>query len=412
MRLRLLVLAALFGGAATASVAQTAYTSPDCPAPDDAITVSAVASTDKVYGPAPLSVTVTGGVVKLVTYWYWNDFSPPPAPVRASIGKLPEGAYRLDVYAREYLGPDAAGPEALAASKSFVVRANPPPCAAENIVAVDPLLHTAKVGEPYASIPTLRAVDAHGHPVSGVAINLTRFPAIGPTQADFASRPQQVTTGANGEARVTGLTANAAPGTFQYLAWYQYAGELRSQYFVFSNRAAADTLPLVPVVEYIHYGLSHFFMTANPDEMRALDARATSGWFRTGEAFLAFAPGAAGTVAGAVPVCRFYGRPEAGLDSHFFSASASECADVVRRFGASWLLETGSAFALFLPDAATGACPPATMPLYRGFNNRPDANHRYASSSEGAMNPPTYRTGSPPWTLEGYGPGVVMCAPT
>lgn len=411
IRLRKLLLAALCACAATHALAQTAFTSPDCPAPDDVITVSAVAESSKVYGPAPLAVEVTGSVIKLVTYWYWNAFSPPPSPVKASIGRLPEGAYRLDVYAREYRAPNAPGPEALVASKSFVVRAHPPPCAAETIVAVNPLLHTAKIGEPYTTTPTLRALDAHGHPVSGVIINVTRFPAIGPTLADFASRPQQVMTGANGEARLVGLTANGVPGTFQYMAWYAYAGETHLQHFVFANRGATDTLPLVPVVEYFNYRLLHAFMTSDADEMRALDAGVASGWHRTGEAFLAFAPTAVGTVPDAVPVCRYYGRPEAGLDSHFFSASSSECADVAQRFGDRWLLETPAAFALFLPDTATGACPHASMPIFRGFNNLPDANHRYATSADAAVHPPAYLSGSPPWTLEGYGPGVVMCAP-
>jgi hypothetical protein len=411
MLIRLLQLVLVACVSATHALAQTAYTLPDCPSPDDAVTVSAVAGAGKVYGPSPLSVTVDGPVIKLVAYRYEDIFSPPPAPVRASIGRLPEGSYRLDVYAREYRAPDEPGPEELQASKSFVVRANPPTCAAETIVAVDPLLHTAKVGERYATTPTLRALDAHGHPVSGVVINLVRFPSVGPTLADFASLPQQTVTGANGEARVTGLVANTAPGTFQYMAWYRYAGELRTQYFVFSNRAGGDAPPLVPVVEYFHYGLLHAFMTANPDEMRALDARPAAGWIRTGEAFLAFAPGAVGTVANALPVCRFYGRPEAGLDSHFFSASAGECADVARRFGASWTLETDNAFALFLPDTTTGACPAATMAIYRGYNNLPDANHRYASSASLALLPPAQRIGAPPWTREGYGPGVVMCAP-
>ncbi|MFO1396444.1 MAG: hypothetical protein U1F48_05210 [Burkholderiales bacterium] len=408
--MRKLVLAALCACAASLAVAQTAYTLPDCPAPDDVVTVVGVPPSDKVYGPAR-SVEVTGSVIRLRTDWYWNTFSPPPSPVRATLGRLPEGAYRLEIYAREFRAPDAPGPEDLVASKSFVVQANPPSCAAETIVALDPLLHVAKIGEPYATAPTLRALDAHGHPVSGVTINLARFPAIGPTLADFTSRPQQVVTGANGEARLTGLTANGVPGAFQYMAWYSYAGETHAQYFVFANRGALDVLPLVPVVEYFNYGLLHFFMTSDAGEMRALDAGLASGWHRTGEAFLAFAPAAAGTVAGAVPVCRFYGRPEAGLDSHFFSASAAECADVAQRFGHSWMLETSNAFALFLPDTATGACPQASMPIYRGYNNLPDANHRYATSPEGAVHPPAYGIGSPAWSLEGYGPGVVMCAP-
>ena len=55
-----------------------------------------------------------------------------------------------------------------------------------------------------------------------------------------------------------------------------------------------------------------------------------AGWARTGEGFKAYAAGSYndGTVR---PVCRFYGLPSAGLDSHFYSASPAECFAVDER---------------------------------------------------------------------------------
>ena len=43
-------------------------------------------------------------------------------------------------------------------------------------------------------------------------------------------------------------------------------------------------------------------------------------------------------LANSVPVCRFYGNPARGLDSHFYSASPDECAAVQQRFPDDWLL--------------------------------------------------------------------------
>ena len=86
----------------------------------------------------------------------------------------------------------------------------------------------------------------------------------------------------------------------------------------------------VDAVEYYNAGLDHYFVTALPNEIAALDAGMFVGWQRTG---LAFKVAAAGdTLPGSTPVCRFYGRPEAGLDSHFYSASPAECAAVQQNF--------------------------------------------------------------------------------
>jgi hypothetical protein len=79
-------------------------------------------------------------------------------------------------------------------------------------------------------------------------------------------------------------------------------------------------------------------------------------------------------------VRRFYGLPEKGLDPHFYSAWPSECTAVQQKFGDSWLLESWDVFDVYPADSITGARPFETTPVYRVYNNRPDANHRYTTS--------------------------------
>jgi len=43
-------------------------------------------------------------------------------------------------------------------------------------------------------------------------------------------------------------------------------------------------------------------------------------------------------------VCRLYGLPEAGLDSHFYSIDPDECAVVLERWPSSWTLEASAVF--------------------------------------------------------------------
>ena len=99
---------------------------------------------------------------------------------------------------------------------------------------------------------------------------------------------------------------------------------------------------MIDAVEYYHAGLDHYFVTAAPGEIAKLDAAALPGWQRTNLAFKAFDPAA--NVPGVSPVCRFYGKPEAGLDSHFYSASPAECAQVRLRYGDSWCYGLTRAF--------------------------------------------------------------------
>ena len=164
---------------------------------------------------------------------------------------------------------------------------------------------------------------------------------------------------------------------------------------------------MIDAVEYYHAGLDHYFVTAAHGEITKLDAGALPGWQRTNLSFKVFDPAA--NVAGVSPVCRFYGKPEAGLDSHFYSASPAECAQVRLRYADSWFAETDNAFGVWLPDPQTGQCPANSTPVYRSLNNRSDSNHRFTTD------PVVHRSMiARGYVAEGYGAAampVAMCAP-
>ena len=160
-----------------------------------------------------------------------------------------------------------------------------------------------------------------------------------------------------------------------------------------------------PAVEYLNPTLGHYFVTTLTSEIALLDSGVSPGWMRTGEWFLAYMPGRGPT--GTKPVCRYYGKPEAGIDSHFYSASASECNAIAQRFSEGWILETPDLFEIGLPDPTSGACPDG-KPVYRLWNARESSNHRYTTDVETRA-----RMIAAGWIPEGYGPlGVVMCDAT
>jgi len=157
----------------------------------------------------------------------------------------------------------------------------------------------------------------------------------------------------------------------------------------------------VAVVEYYHPGLDHYFISASAADIAALDSGALKGWVRTGLGFNAYpspAPGAS-------PVCRFYLPPGSG-DSHFYSASPAECAEVAARFPA-FVYEAADVMYVALPEPATGECPAGTVRVYRLWNQRADSNHRY--TTDAAVKAAMVAKG---YVAEGYGPdATIMCAP-
>lgn len=195
--------------------------------------------------------------------------------------------------------------------------------------------------------------------------------------------------GPDGSIWIAGMSTQPAPLP------YAAAGNPAVVHYIGGSTAA---------IEYYNAGLDHYFLSANPQETKALDLGTFQGWARTILSFNVFeASGFA--VDGSVPVCRFYIPPPFG-DSHFFSASPAECAEVTVRFQ-QFVLETSEAMRVGLPDAVTGMCPPATpVAVYRVWNARPDTNHRYTTSK--VVRDFMVSQG---WVAEGYGPdAVAMCA--
>ncbi|MEP6997900.1 MAG: hypothetical protein ABI900_09630 [Betaproteobacteria bacterium] len=162
----------------------------------------------------------------------------------------------------------------------------------------------------------------------------------------------------------------------------------------------------VQVLEF-HREQNGYFLTIDANEIAALDSGQIPGWARTGEAFLAYSPDSA-IAQNLSPVCRFFGRAEAGQQSHFFSAYTEECAAVARWLPNEWQLESSNAFVVALPDAGDGSCAAGSVPVYRLYNNdRAAVDHRYTTSR--AIQAQMIAAG---WLAEGSGPeAVAMCAP-
>jgi uncharacterized protein (DUF1800 family) len=163
--------------------------------------------------------------------------------------------------------------------------------------------------------------------------------------------------------------------------------------------AAHAVEPTATVVEFYHAALKHYFITADPAEASGIDnGAAGAGWVRTGGRFSAWKN--AGDAPGLAAVCRFYGTPGRGPNSHFYTADSGECAMVKTDPG--WTYE-GIVF--HIAPAPGAGCPAGTAAVLRSYNNgfaRNDSNHRYTvdytvfAKARG----------------EGYSPeGTVMCAP-
>lgn len=168
---------------------------------------------------------------------------------------------------------------------------------------------------------------------------------------------------------------------------------------------AAPATSVVSVVEYYNAARDHWFMTSIPQEIADLDAGVHAGWVRTGYAFNAYATGSGGPL-GRLPFCRYYGLPEFGLDSHFYTGSILECLEILAKFRGAWQLESGEVFQVQLPNVQTGACPAGTVAVFRTWNGRTDSNHRYITDP--AVRAQMIAAGH---VAEGYGPmGVAFCA--
>ena len=137
----------------------------------------------------------------------------------------------------------------------------------------------------------------------------------------------------------------------------------------------AAAAPPADVVEFFHPPTNHYFLTASAAEGVAIDAGLVGqGWIRTGQSFHAWAD-ASSAPPSALPVCRFFGTPNVGPASHFFTANPAECTAVKNNPG--WIYE-GIAFDALLP--ASGQCAPGSNAVIRFFFGGAgvsDSRHRY-----------------------------------
>ena len=154
-------------------------------------------------------------------------------------------------------------------------------------------------------------------------------------------------------------------------------------------------------VEYYHGDYGHYFVTAAPQEIAALDAGVFFGRSRTGLTFDVLAVDEAGSA----NVCRFWsGQTFVPKSSHFYTPFDWECAIVKRN--RDWAYE-GLVFSMMLPDAA-GNCRGGTVPLYRLYNDGKTGapNHRYTTSV--GIRSETIAGG---WIPDGAGAGLMGYGP-
>ena len=188
-----------------------------------------------------------------------------------------------------------------------------------------------------------------------------------------------------------GRTALLANGSTANNLAVNFAGQTAS---VGAAPAAATA------VEFYNAGLDHYFVSYVTQEIADLDNGVHPGWARTGQSFRVFTASSASTS----PVCRFYIPPAKG-DSHFYGRGTQECAETAAK-NPTFVNEDPQFFFAILPTG--GVCPAGTINVYRVFDNRTDANHRYMID----RNIRDLMVSQRNWVAEGDGPDmVVMCVP-
>ena len=115
------------------------------------------------------------------------------------------------------------------------------------------------------------------------------------------------------------------------------------------------------------------------------------------------------TVAGRLPVCRFFSASFGMLSSHFYTYG-DEC-NVLQtdpKFTAVWVLE-GTAVAYVMPTDANGNCPAGFAPLFRLYNNGMGGAPNHRLTIDMATRDLMVSLG---WIPEGNGPLIVFaCLP-
>lgn len=232
------------------------------------------------------------------------------------------------------------------------------------------------------------------HVSGAIALMLQVNPALTPEQAKQALFTTRQTNGFSTNLPAFDGNSPDMPANPNYAWGY---GILDAAAAVRSLQPSTGTP--VTVVEFYHEKLDHYFVTYVADEIAKLDNGTFVGWARTGQSFKAYASSQGGTSA----VCRIYIPPGKG-DGHFFGRDKGEC-DGTMNANPTFTLESSAFFHLYLPNL--GNCAAGTIPVYRTFTNRADANHRYTTdrATRDAM---VARN----WIAEGDGTDTVtMCAP-
>ncbi len=153
-------------------------------------------------------------------------------------------------------------------------------------------------------------------------------------------------------------------------------------------------------IEYYHTAFDHYFVTTVADEIAKLDNGTFAGWMRTGLQFDVYkAP-----LQGASAVCRFFSTAFAPKSSHFYTASAAECATV--KANASWTFE-GEVFFVLTPTE-DGTCATGTLPVYRVYNDGKGAAPNHRLTTDLTQQVEMVNDG---WVPEGQGVGISMCVP-
>jgi hypothetical protein len=143
---------------------------------------------------------------------------------------------------------------------------------------------------------------------------------------------------------------------------------------------------LKTAVEYYQLDNERYFVTTNPTEIAALDAKLFEGWMRSGQRYRVLdAP-----FDGAVPICRVFlaARP-GGRFTHLYSRTPTECDQLG---GSPLAYEEGVVFYAVAPDADE-RCPGDFAPVWRltsdahdgavAFAYTPDVRKRDAMTTVG-----------------------------
>lgn len=372
---RLLLLAAAL---ATNALAETTVApTPALPAYGQSVGVELQGSSSPVFLPAT-RYTKSGSSI-LVEYEYLSPAFGPYPPMgtmfgssNVSVGELAPGNYAVTARLTDLNHPEATqtltSNVAVTPPSDWGLYAVPhAPLASDRVQMV---IHSAAYFDP----STLQAS------VSGNTIRV-----------DFAYRASAPVGGAV----PPGLTSFAsvdvgrlAPGAYHAEGWARPdSGGDEQRYFTLDFTMSSES----NVTEFYARSLDHYFISASGDEVDLVDAGGQGAWMRTGQSFHAWLR-AEDAPPGAQPVCRFYA---AGPNSHFYTASADECAGLksleqAQRADAAalgqpflgWAYE-GIAFYALVP--ANGQCPSATLPVWRSYNDRAaqdDSNHRFTVDPE------------------------------